>query len=192
MSGRPKCIFGRIEFGLSEVVSIRIFTFFLFLLVAVPLSAQERPTTQKPIRAIQEDAPPPAPIPALRQEQQLWRAVTTHDLAALRSLILPDFVYVGGAIENREQILAGIGTCDPTHFSVIQPRAITPKEDVVIIAYRASQDLGCGQGHKTGDVNVTSTWVKRDGQWLLQAHTETPSNVPLDPRLEKLFNRQKK
>ena len=127
-----------------------------------------------------------------REELQLWKAVATHDLTALRSLILPDFVYVSDKIENREQMLAGIGTCDPGHNSFIQPMTITATQDVAIITYRASQDLGCCLGHKTGDVNVTSTWVKRDGQWLLQAHTETPTAVPLDPITERFFNRQKK
>ena len=187
----PRCIFGPHPSLCSQRWYIRIITSATLLLVA-SLSAQQPPTAQKPITAIQFDAPPPAPIPAFREEQQLWRAVATHDLTALRSLILLDFVYVSDKIENREQMLAGIGSCDPAHFNVIQPRAITATQDVAIITYRAGQDLGCGSGHKIGDVNVTSTWVNRDGQWLLQAHTETPSTVPLDPITEKFFNRQKK
>ena len=165
---------------------MKITRFASFLLLVVSLSAQQ------PMKAIQMDAPPPAPIPMFHEELSLWRAVAKHDIITLRSLISPDFVYVSDKVENREQVLAGIGSCDPAHFNFIEPRSIAVAEDVAIITYRAAQDLSCGSGHKPGDVNVTSTWVKRDGQWLLQAHTESPSTVPLDPRVEKLFNRPRK
>ena len=164
---------------------MQIARFAFLLLLAVSLPAQQ------PIKAIQMDGLPPAPVPMFHEELSLWQAVSKHDIITLRSLISPDFVYVGDKVENREQVLAGIGSCDPAHFSFIEPRGIAVTEDVAIITYRAGQDLSCGSGHRRGDVNVTSTWVKRDGRWLLQAHTESPSTVPLDPIVEKLLNRQK-
>jgi Domain of unknown function (DUF4440) len=139
---------------------------------------------------IKEVAPPPAPVPMFHEEMQLWKAVATHDLATLRAALAPDFAYLGAKRQDREQI-AGIGACEPAKFSFLLPRsnAITP--DVILITYRASQDFACTTGHKLGDVNVSSTWVKRDGKWLLQAHTESPSSEPLDPVLQRMLSRSR-
>lgn len=97
-------------------------------------------------------------------------------------MLSPDFIYVGETIENREQVLASMGSCEPAKSSYLLPKSYVITPDVTIITYRTSKELSCGLGHKPGDVNVSSTWVKHDGQWLLRALTETRTAVPLERR----------
>jgi hypothetical protein len=93
-------------------------------------------------------------------------------------MLMSDFVFVGETFEDREQTIANIGSCEPGKFGFLHPKSRMVTPDVAIITYRASHDLSCSSSHKPGDINASSTWVKRDGQWLLQMHTETPITTP--------------
>jgi hypothetical protein len=43
-----------------------------------------------------------------------------------------------------------------------------------VIAYSGSSVIVCGESHLTSNFNATTTWVRCDGKWLVQMHTETP------------------
>jgi hypothetical protein len=46
--------------------------------------------------------------------------------------------------------------------------------DAAVIAYSGSSVIVCGESHLTSNFNATTTWVRRDGKWLVQMHTEIP------------------
>jgi hypothetical protein len=46
--------------------------------------------------------------------------------------------------------------------------------DAAVIAYNANSEISCGEAHLKGSYNATTTWVRRDGKWLVQIHTEIP------------------
>lgn len=108
------------------------------------------------------------------QEIKLWQSLQSHDLATFQALLLPDFIDVEKAIQTRDQILANLNTCTLSsfHFQNHQVRWLSP--DAAVVAYSATSETTCGEAHLKGSYNATTTWVRRDGQWLVQVHTEIP------------------
>jgi uncharacterized protein (TIGR02246 family) len=109
------------------------------------------------------------------QEINWWKALQNHDLAAFHALLLPDFLDVEKTIQTREQIMENLNTCTLVSFKIRnhQLRVLSP--DAAIVTYSRSSETACGESHLTGDYNATTTWVRRDGKWLVQIHTETPA-----------------
>jgi len=112
------------------------------------------------------------------QEINWWKALQNHDLAAFHALLLPDFLDVEKTIQTREQIMENLNTCTLVSFKIRnhQLRVLSP--DAAVVTYSRSSETACGESHLTGDYNATTTWVRRDGKWLVQIHTETPAAKP--------------
>ena len=112
------------------------------------------------------------------QEINWWKALQNHDLAAFHAMLLPDFLDVEKTIQTREQIMESLNTCTLVSFRIRnhQLRMLSP--DAAVVTYSRSSETTCGESHLTGDYNATTTWVRRDGKWLVQIHTETPAAKP--------------
>jgi hypothetical protein len=138
----------------------------LLAMTLTPVLAQQ--TTAAPDLGVEPDF-------IFIQEITLWKTLQAHDTAAFHAMLLPDFIYVQKAIETREQIMKNLDTCTLTNFkfSNHQLRVISP--DAVIIAYNAFSEITCDQTRLSGNYNATTTWVRRDGKWFAQIHTETPT-----------------
>ena len=108
------------------------------------------------------------------QEIGMWRTLQSHDLAAFQSLLLPDYIEVEKTIQTRDQLLANLNTCTIISFKLRnhQTRMLSP--DAAVIAYSGSSEITCGESHLASNYNATTTWVRRDGKWLIQMHTEIP------------------
>ncbi len=108
------------------------------------------------------------------QEMRMWQALQSHDLVTLQSLWLPDFIEVEKTILTRDQTMANLNACTLVAFKLQnhQTRMLSP--DVVVLAYNGSSEMTCGESHLKGSYNATTTWVQRDGRWLVQIHTEIP------------------
>jgi len=108
------------------------------------------------------------------QEINLWKALESHDLATFHSLLLPDFLDVERTIQTRDQIMENLNACTLTSSKIRnhQLRMVSP--DVAILAYSLSTETVCGESHLIGDFNAFTTWVRRDGRWLVQLHSEIP------------------
>jgi Domain of unknown function (DUF4440) len=112
------------------------------------------------------------------QEINLWKALQAHDTAAFHAMLLPDFLYVQKAIETRDQIMQNLDTCTLTSFKFSNHQLRVLSADAVIIAYNAASEITCDQTRLKGNYNATTTWVRRDGKWFAQIHTETPAAKP--------------
>jgi hypothetical protein len=112
------------------------------------------------------------------QELNLWKALQNHDLATFQAFLLPDFLDVEKTIQTREQIMANLGTCTLVSSKMRnhQLRMLSP--DAAVLTYSRSSETACGESHLIGDYNATTTWVRREGKWLVQIHTETPATKP--------------
>jgi|GEM_PF-872974 len=112
------------------------------------------------------------------QELNLWKALQSHDLATFQAFLLPDFLDVEKTIQTRDQIMANLGTCTLVSSKIRnhQLRMLSP--DAAILTYTRSSETVCGESHLTGDYNATTTWVRREGKWFVQIHTETPAAKP--------------
>jgi uncharacterized protein (TIGR02246 family) len=112
------------------------------------------------------------------QEINWWKALQHHDLAAFHAMLVPDFLDVERTIQTREQIVESLNTCTLVSFRIRnhQLRMLSP--DAAVVTYSRSSETTCGESHLSGDYNATTTWVRRDGKWLVQIHTETPVAKP--------------
>ena len=112
------------------------------------------------------------------QEIHWWKALQNHDLAAFHALLLADFLDVERTIQPREQIMESLNTCTLVSFKIRNHQLRMLSSDAAVITYSRSSETICGESHLTGDYNATTTWVRRDGKWLIQIHTETPAAKP--------------
>ena len=108
------------------------------------------------------------------QEIGMWRALQAHNLGAFEAMLLPDYIEVEKTIQTREQLMANLNICTVVSFKLRnhQTRMLSP--DAAVIAYSGSSEITCGESHLASNYNATTTWVRRDGKWLIQMHTEIP------------------
>jgi len=108
------------------------------------------------------------------QELGMWRALQTHDLMAFQALLLPDYLEVEKTIQTREQLMANLNTCTIVGYKLRNHQVRVISQDAAVIAYSGSSEITCGESHLTSNFNATTTWVRREGKWLVQMHTEIP------------------
>jgi hypothetical protein len=108
------------------------------------------------------------------QEIGMWRALQAHNLAAFEAMLLPDYIEVEKTIQTRDQLMANLNICTVVSFRLRnhQTRMLSP--DAAVVAYSGSSEITCGDSHLASNYNATTTWVRRDGKWLVQMHTEIP------------------
>ena len=108
------------------------------------------------------------------QEIGMWKALQSHNLGAFESLLLPDYLEVEKTIQTRDQLMANLNTCTIVSFKLRNHQTRMLSADAAVIAYTGASEITCGESHITSSYNATTTWVRRDGKWLVQLHTEIP------------------
>ncbi|HTC74760.1 MAG TPA: nuclear transport factor 2 family protein [Edaphobacter sp.] len=108
------------------------------------------------------------------QEIGMWRMLQSHNLGAFESLLLPDYLEVEKTIQTRDQLMANLNTCIIVSFKLRNHQTRMLTADSAVIAYSGSSEITCGESHIASNYNATTTWVRRDGKWLIQLHTEIP------------------
>jgi hypothetical protein len=108
------------------------------------------------------------------QEIGMWKALQSHNLGAFESLLLPDYIEVEKTIQTRDQLMANLNTCTIVSFKLRNHQTRMLSSDAAVIAYTGSSEITCGESHIASSYNATTTWVRRDGKWLVQLHTEIP------------------
>jgi hypothetical protein len=126
-----------------------------------------------------QSAVEPAPIEIVHQEQRLWKTMAEESPATVRKLFTTDFVEVDSHIAALDTLLVTLQQCRLTSYELrdLQVRILGP--DAAMTAYDNVSTYECGTEAKPDphhfDNNSTTTWVRRAGKWLVQAHTETPA-----------------
>lgn len=121
----------------------------------------------------------PGPLEIVTQEQHLWKTIAEADSATVHKLFTADFVEVDSHIAALDTLLVALQQCKLTGYELrdLQVRILGP--DSALTAYRMVNTFECGTESKSDlhhfDNNDTTTWVRRSGKWLVQAHTETPA-----------------
>ena len=108
------------------------------------------------------------------QEIAMWKALQSHNLGAFESLLLPDYIEVEKTIQTRDQLMANLNACTIVSFKLRSHQTRMLSADSAVIAYTGSSEIACGESHIASSYNATTTWVRRDGKWLVQLHTESP------------------
>lgn len=121
----------------------------------------------------------------LELEQRYWQALKDQDVDTAMSLTDESCIVTGaqgvGALDRKT--LAGMiksATYTLNHFALKKDNAQVRllSKDVAIIAYQVHEELTVEGKRVTLDAADTSTWVRRDGQWLCAMHTEAIAGDP--------------
>lgn len=113
------------------------------------------------------------------REKALWTAWGNKDSGPTRKEVVESYVQVVagvGMTAGREAVAKAIEThnCVMKSFEFTDARIRRPAPDVAIVTYVATQDTSCGGQKLPKKVFASSTWVKRDGEWMGFQYQETP------------------
>jgi len=137
----------------------RLRVFILFFLAA-PLLAQ---TANKPDTII-------------AQENAFWKSYGDGNAAELSKLLLPDFISVEAEIWNRDQVLTFTRKfhehCTLVPVKVVDPHVTFLTPEIATLVYHAIETPTCGSRTLSGETNISTVWLLRDGRWQMHLHTE--------------------
>jgi hypothetical protein len=116
------------------------------------------------------------PDAIIAQENAFWKAYIDGNNVDLSKLLLPDFINVEEQIWNRDQVLAFVkqfhAQCTLAPIKLIDPRVTFLSSDSATLVYHTAENATCGTHTASGDTNVSTVWVYRDGRWQMHLHTE--------------------
>lgn len=116
------------------------------------------------------------PDAVIAQENAFWKAYTDGDTADLTKLLLPDFISVEEQIWNRDQVLTFVkqfhAQCTLAPVKLLDPHVAFLSPDIATLVYHATESPTCGTHTESGDTNVSTVWVYREGRWQMHLHTE--------------------
>jgi uncharacterized protein (TIGR02246 family) len=139
---------------------MRLLVILILLAIALPGLAQ---TTNTPETII-------------AQETAFWKAYVDANTAELAKLLLPDYTNVEQEIWNRDQVVSFVKEfherCTLAPVKLLDPHVTFLTPDIATLVYHATETPTCGNRTMSGDTNISSVWVRRDGRWQLHLHTE--------------------
>jgi uncharacterized protein (TIGR02246 family) len=119
----------------------------------------------------------------LDHEKQYWQAIKDRDVQAAMRLTDDSCIVTGAqgvARITREafagMLQAGGWTLHEVTLSDVQVRVLS--EDVAIVAYKIKELLTVDGKPLTLEAADSSTWVRREGQWMCALHTEALAGDP--------------
>ena len=119
----------------------------------------------------------------LALEHQYWQAIKDGD-AALSARLSDDPCVVTGSqgvgridYVTLEGMFAG-ATWKLTGFEITSPIVALLTDDVAVVAYRVHEDLLVDGQPLALDASDSSTWVRRNGEWVCAVHTEAIAGDP--------------
>jgi hypothetical protein len=112
-------------------------------------------------------------------EKSLWAGWAAADTKPFEKHLVKEVINMVsmGFTFGKEQMLKDIGSsdCKVAGYNIGDIKVIRPADKVAILAYSATQDAVCGDYRVPGSVHVTSTYVKKDGDWKNASYAETPA-----------------
>ena len=109
-------------------------------------------------------------------EEEGWRALCTSGEAAAdfyRDVLAEDvtMVFPGFVVADRQQVIDSMGGSPWSSFTLRDKRAMDVG-DVVFLTYASTSKRGDDPEY---NALITSAYVRRDGEWRLAFHQQTPS-----------------
>jgi hypothetical protein len=122
---------------------------------------------------------PEGPIEAqlLDHERQYWQAIKDKDVQAAMRLTDDPCIVMGaqGVARIDRKAFAGMlqaGGWTLHEFTITDSQVRVLNEDVAVVAYKVKELLTVEGKALTIEAADSSTWVRRDGQWMCALHTE--------------------
>ncbi len=113
----------------------------------------------------------------ITMEQKVWEALKNKDLEGFGKNLAGDFLDfdADGTIYTRVSLLEYLKKVDLQDYTLEHFKAVVLNKDAVMILYKATvKGTINGQPAPGIPINCSSTWIKRDRQWLAVFHQETP------------------
>lgn len=107
-------------------------------------------------------------------EEEGWRALASSDAVAWWSERLDDgaLMVFPGFVATREQALQGMAEAPPwSWFHLDDVRVLALGDDAAVVVYSA---VAQREGQPEYHALMSSTWVRRAGEWRLALHQQTP------------------
>lgn len=104
-----------------------------------------------------------------------WKA---HDRAGLLSTLAPDFVAVGfggSMTTDLDATIKALMGCELTSYRIADSSLKQLSPTVAVLITRQQQQITCSGHPAPASMDMTDTYVKRDGKWLILIHIETVS-----------------
>jgi len=112
----------------------------------------------------------------IAQENAVWKAYVDGNTADIARFLLPDYIDVGNQIWNSDQVLTFIRKfheeCTLAPIKILDPRVTFLGPDIATLVYHATEKPTCGTRTMSGETNISTVWVRRDGRWQMHLHTE--------------------
>ena len=112
-------------------------------------------------------------------EKALWAAWAKGDAGPFERHLTEDTVNVtpGGIVIGKAQMMqdVGSGACKVNGYTFGDIKVVRPADGVAILVYSATQDVVCGDYTPPASIRATSVYVKKGGNWMAAAYTETPA-----------------
>jgi hypothetical protein len=116
------------------------------------------------------------PDEIINQENAFWKAYIDANTADLTKFLLPDFTSVEQYIWNRDQVITFVtrfhAACTLAPVTIIDPHVSFITPDIATIVYHATETPTCGTRTMSGETNISTVWLRRDGRWQMHLHTE--------------------
>jgi hypothetical protein len=116
-------------------------------------------------------------------EQKYWNAIRDRDSSTAASLSSDPCVVVGaqgvGELDKAtlDRMLQG-ATYELKDFALDDFRVRRVTDDVAMVAYKVKEDLVVEGQDLSLQAFDSSVWVRRNGQWVCVAHTESLAGDP--------------
>ncbi len=116
------------------------------------------------------------PEAIITQENAFWKSCREGNAADLQKVLLPDFINVEQEIWNRDQVLTFIRQfhehCTLAPVKLVDPHIVFLTPDIATLVYHATETPTCGIRTLSGETNISTVWLRRDGRWQMHLHTE--------------------
>src|SRR4051812_41501668 len=100
-------------------------------------------------------------------EKSMWEMWKRKDAASFGNLLADDFydVYLSGEVAGKRELLKGFNDAQLIDYHLGPMNAIALSSDVRLLTYRAHVHGRVAKKEIEYDVDVTSVWAIRRGQW---------------------------
>jgi hypothetical protein len=109
-------------------------------------------------------------------ENAFWKAYASGNITDLGRLLQLGFTNVEQEIWTREQVLTFVEQfhkqCSLAPVALVDPHVSFLSPNIATIVYHANEVATCGARTMSGDTNISTVWVRREGHWQMHLHTE--------------------
>ena len=113
----------------------------------------------------------------LARETAVWDTfVGDHpNLDAFQQLLVPDYLCIEatGVLMTKEENIAQVKSLTFSFYKIQDPQVRKLSSNSAVIVARVKFEGTAGGQTMSGETLTSTVWVRRNGKWLAQLHTET-------------------